>query len=290
MAINKKDIERFEKENKDYTYKRISNIISRQTKTINAVQKLGKNFNVHEGIPNIGITLNNKMNEISEKFEDAGISMFFEQIDENDTVKMGLVGKAIREDLFSRTEDSMQPLYKYCNSLEEKVAQKMENVNGGGYIRQQLLRIKEFFSPGTMERLITFSQDEKKETSKYLEEYRENDDKLHNYNLDENLKESILKYIKQRNYSSDVIPEFLEEAVEPTLRKLGLEHLVPEMQEQLDRENEHSKLQSSKSWELPPERRTEIQEKSAKIGIDFSKKLSEPQPEKKEKNNLGFSK
>lgn len=290
MAINKKDIERFEKENKDYTYKRISNIISRQTKTINAVQKLGKNFNVHEGIPNIGITLNNKMNEISEKFEDAGISMFFEQIDENDTVKMGLVGKAIQEDLFSRTEDSMQPLYKYCDSLEEKVAQKMENVNGGGYIRQQLLRIKEFFSPGTMERLITFSQDEKKETSKYLEEYRENNDKLYNYNLDENLKESILKYIKQRNYSSDVIPEFLEEAIGPTLRKLGLEHLVPEMQEQLDRENEHSKLQSSKSWELPSEQRTEIQEKSARIGIDFSKKLSEPQPEKTEKNNLEFSK
>lgn len=70
-----------------------------------------------------------------------------------------------------------------------------------------------------------------------LKKYEEIDSEIFNYNLENDLVQSLVREIanpdlRHRKHTF-VIPEILNDLVIPDLKKLGLEHLVPELQEKL---------------------------------------------------------
>ena len=60
------------------------------------------------------------------------------------------------------------------------------------------------------------------------------DEKIWDYNLKDNLVQSIVTSIRDQHLSLN-IPELLNEYIEPTLKKLGLEELIPQLQEELSK-------------------------------------------------------
>lgn len=87
-----------EKENqKKLIYDEIDKIIHDQVDLISSLEEIKSFVNIDTDAPNIGITLNNKLNELSQKFDDAGISIFSESVSEK--IEGNPVGDAIFDDI-----------------------------------------------------------------------------------------------------------------------------------------------------------------------------------------------
>ena len=93
----------------------------------------------------------------------------------------------------------------------------------------------------------------------HLLEYKNRDENLWKYNLRDNVVQSLVKCINNKQYHEFSISELLEESVTPTLQKLGLEDVIPQLQEELSKSQEQSNSSNNKSWELSPMQRLEIQ-------------------------------
>ena len=128
MGITKKDVQEYEERYKKILYKSIESIMSNMYDTLNTNRRISKKLDLDIDIdmPNIGVTLNNKINEISHEFEDAGISMFAMPNEENEFVGSNFVGDAILDDLFARFAKGSQAYTDYVSNLEEAINRRNE--------------------------------------------------------------------------------------------------------------------------------------------------------------------
>lgn len=187
-----------------------------------------------------GITLNNKLVELQHQFQNAGISMYSQKVEDYGTFKRNYVGSsfvgdAIIADLIGFASRGTQNLADYDKEKKKLTDKKVEQVQGlekASPIRKFFGKIRNFFMPIKQED-ISYTQEETEAVNTHLSEYRETDNQLWKYNLRDNVVASLVKQIRERGYHAFDIPGLLEECVILDLEKLGLGDLILQLQQAL---------------------------------------------------------
>lgn len=247
-----------EKENqKKLIYDEIDKIIHDQADLISSLEEIKSFVNIDTDAPNIGITLNNKLNELSQKFDDAGISIFSESVSEK--IEGNPVGDAIFDDITLKIYTAREYFNEYAFKIYELVKKEYEKVKSYGNFRKFLYAFENVTIYKNNEDALRIPIHILNKLHMNLEKYKQLDEELWNYNLEDNLEDSLVSLINNDEYGYD--KQDLKATIY-TLKKLGLERLIPKIEEvEKDRE---SKL-DNKSWNLTNSEKSEIQSKAKKI-------------------------
>ena len=285
MAIDKKMVEEFEKRYMDTIFNKIGEVGSKQSETIgkmtNNATQLGQS---QVSIPNTGITLNNKLVELSHVFGEAGISMFAQELEDRNDVSSSFVGDAIIHDLIDKLVLSTERLEEYSKRIEDVSKKK----NNQALALQNTSRMKKLFSEirSVLSSLfvpkkphdLSLTEEEQKQLDSSLQSYKDIDTEIWNYSLEDNLVQALVKEIagpqkfgifnKNHRYSASIVPGLLEERFMPAIKKLGLGHLVPKLQEALVEEYKK---------DLPNSEIYQIKDENMDLYVpNFSRKSKEP--------------
>lgn len=246
MAIDKKKVEEFEKQYKDTIFSKIGDISSKQFDAISQMTTNATNLGQSQvNIPNAIITLNNKLGELSHVFKKAGISMFSKELEDYDIVSTSFLGDAIIHDLIDKLVKSSDKLREYSKTIGNVSKQRNERLlalQNVSPIRKFFSRIRAFFVP-VQPIDLSLTEEEQATLDNSLQEYKDIDSQIWTYNLEDNIVQALVKEIAgsqkignfdiTHQYSASTVPGLLEENIIPDLKKLGLEHLVPKLQEAL---------------------------------------------------------
>lgn len=113
-----------------------------------------------------------------------------------------------------------------------------------------------------------------------LEKYKQLDEELWNYNLEDNLEDSLVSLINNDEYGYD--KQDLKATIY-TLKKLGLERLIPKIEEV---EKDKESKSDNKSWNLTNSEKSEIQSKAKKLADKIKERETENNTkEEKQKDN-----
>ena len=248
MNIEKISPEEFEKERKEMFFNTIQAISNRLVMKIDAEKIIYSIFGRSNlNIPNASISLNNKVVELSNLFKKADISMFYSVSGKYNIVGSSYIGSVILTDLMNRLLEATRIFSLYSNKIQEFYNQKMEKVNSKQNQAINKIISKLTGNSGTVPlKDIQFTDEEKEILDKILENYKEIESWIWNYNLEDNLVPSLVKTITEpfsedgqtfaHKYDAWNVPALLEDHIIPDLKKLGLEHLIPELEEALIRE------------------------------------------------------
>lgn len=250
MNIEKISPEEFEKERKEMFFNTIQAISNRLVMKIDIEKIIHSIFGRSSlNIPNVSISVNNKVVELSNLFKKAGISMFYSVSGKYNNVNSSYIGNVILSDLMNKLFEATDMLNLYSKKIEEICNSKVDKAKSN-----QNQAINKFVSKltgnnGTVpSKDIQFTDEENEALDKILEGYKEIESWIWNYNLEDNLVPSLVKTITEpyvengyefaHKYASYNVPAVLENCIIPDLKKLGLEHLIPELEEALIREYE----------------------------------------------------
>lgn len=233
MSVTDKQIKEFENEAKKAVYGSINNLSSQQASLILSIQRLGKHTNQITNIPNIGITLNNKLVDLSHQFEDAGISIFSQVY--GDSINSSVVGQAVIMDLVSYVGRGTQTLADYRKALTDITTPKVNEIQSlekAGPIKKFFYRIRNLFVSSAPAG-ITYTDEDTKQLNSHLQDFKAIDDELWEYNLKSNLVPSLAKYIHNQYKDFSRVPGILSEFVLPDMEKLGLSEEMSELAQSL---------------------------------------------------------
>lgn len=226
-------------------------------------------------IPNIGITLNNKLVELYQEYKEKGIQVFDIDHEMDDLPGIRILPTITFTYLINITSEvSQTELEGFLNKYKELETKKTEKINGIekskiSFIRRFSEKIWEFrarLNPDVIYELY-YSEEEVEELRDYIEFYKEFDNNLNDYNLYENISDSIIKFFEVSGYTQEQIEDLLENNIEPDLEKLGLKHQMKYIRERL---KENIQEEHLKSWELTDSEKRRIQEETASITTKVS--------------------
>ena len=244
--MDKKRVEEFEKQYKDNIFGKIGEVGSKQFESISQMTTNATNLGQSQvSIPNVSTTLNNKLVELSHVFRKAGISMFSKELEDYDVVSSSFLGDAIIHDLIDKLAESTDKLEEYGKTIGDVSKQRNERflaLQNVSPIRKFFSRIRAFFVP-VQPVDLSLTEGEQDTLDSSLQGYNDIDAEICNYNLEDNLVQALVKEIAgpqkfgefdiPHRYDAYTVPGLLEESVIPDLKKLGLEHLIPQLQEAL---------------------------------------------------------
>lgn len=268
-----------EKENqKKLIYDEIDKIIHGQADLISYLEEIKSFVNIDTDAPNIGITLNNKLNELSQKFDDAGISIFSESVSEK--IEGNPVRDAIFDDITLKIYTAREYFNEYAFKIYELVKKEYEKVKSYGNFRKFLYAFENVTIYKNNEDALRIPIHILNKLHVNLEKYKQLDEELWNYNLEDNLEDSLVSLINNDEYGYD--KQDLKATIY-TLKKLGLERLIPKIEEvEKDRESKSD----NKSWNLTNSEKSEIQSKAKKSADRIKKRETENNTkEEKQKDN-----
>lgn len=288
MSITEKDVQKYEEKYKKILYKSIENIMENMFDTINTNRRIAKklDLDVDIDLPNIGVTLNNKINEIAHEFKDAGISMFATPNNKYDFVGSNFVGDAILDDLYARLGKGSKAYSDYVSNLGETIKRKNERAKAlvpTSPIRRFFLKIRSLFAPKSIEETISFLPDEVEKLSTDISSYKNMDEEIWNYNLKDNVAQSIITSITSKGYNEETMLYMLAEDVMPTLKSLGLENLESQIKEGINETKNQEKSLSNEPWRLTQSQRIELQIKAQKFAENLSNDSHSGKNEEQEK-------
>jgi hypothetical protein len=235
MPTDNKEVREFEEKFKSGLFDKIGKMYSEQAKLISQIQKTDKYGELESDLPNIAITLNNKLNELQHEFQDAGISIYSKKHEEQGIVSPSYTGEAIMIDLVDYTNKGIQKLADYDKTMSEIVNKKNEQVQvleEASPLRKFFRRIKNLFVSTKQDDML-YTQEEADKINSYLLKYIDIDNQLWNYNLRDNVINSIAKSFRIKGYSVSSISNLLKSEVIPDLQKLGLSDLITELKKTL---------------------------------------------------------
>lgn len=267
-----------EENQKKLIYDEIDKIIHDQADLISSLEEIKSFVNIDTDAPNIGITLNNKLNELSQKFDDAGISIFSESVSEK--IEGNPVRDAIFDDITLKIYTAREYFNEYAFKIYELVKKEYEKVKSYGNFRKFLYAFENVTIYKNNEDALRIPIHILNKLHVNLEKYKQLDEELWNYNLEDNLEDSLVSLINNDEYGYD--KQDLKATIY-TLKKLGLERLIPKIEEvEKDRESKSD----NKSWNLTNSEKSEIQSKAKKLADRIKKRETENNTkEEKQKDN-----
>lgn len=188
------------------------------------------------------IHFNNKVANLSKIFKESGISIYD-----------SFVGDSITNDLSDKCTTSMHKLREYHKTLIDVSEQRHNRIRKSlipeMFFGQKIWR--KYLSRILRVQPVNYSltEEERSKIDRALGEYNKIDDDISNYQLEDNIVKSLVKqiaipktyediinhqtFVIRDRYKADEVPGLMKEKVIPELKKLGLEHLIPELQEAL---------------------------------------------------------
>lgn len=153
MLIDDKEVREYEEKCQNALFERITKIASDCDEIISYIQKTGKSINFLESdLPNLGITLHNKLVELQREFKKAGLSIYAKKYEKDGIIGTSFIGDAIIEDLLSYIPKGGQNIIAYNQTLEkisQRKAEQLQALEKVSPLRRVLGRIKNLFVPGT---------------------------------------------------------------------------------------------------------------------------------------------
>lgn len=268
-----------EKENqKKLIYDEIDKIIHDQADLISSLEEIKSFVNIDTNAPNIGITLNNKLNELAQKFDDAGISIFSESVSEK--IEGNPVRDAIFDDITLKIYTAREYFNEYAFKIYELVKKEYEKVKSYGNFRKLLYAFENVTIYKNNEDALRIPIHILNKLHVNLEKYKQLDEELWNYNLEDNLEDSLVSLINNDEYGYD--KQDLKATIY-TLKKLGLERLIPKIEEV---EKDKESKSDNKSWNLTNSEKSKIQSKAKKLADKIKERETENNTkEEKQKDN-----
>lgn len=219
-----KEQEQFDKEYKKELFENITQFSSKIDENIRLIEKSSKYTNIKTKLPNIATNLNSKLLlDIFPKFIKA--NLYFGST-------TSILGEAIIFDLIERVTNGIESLDNYSSSLSSKHSTALVKVSP---IRNVFSRIRTLFTGDI------FTKEQLKNANMHIKDYKAASKSVCDYSLEKDLPTSILAYFKDNHFPKYMVLELLEDDINPSMQKLELSHIIPEIKTQILNDKEYCK-------------------------------------------------
>ncbi len=191
-------------------------------------------------VQNAAITVNNKLVEIERLFKKVGLSLYVQYHEDVDMISNSIVGDAILADIISKLMEANDKLKKYSELLF-KIGNQFSNYYNGIY-KNIFKRIFLLYNP-LVNITIELTKEEHQQLDSFLQNYSKVENEIWNYHFEDHIVDSLVNSIvctQELNnqkitykYTAMDVPLLVAEFITPILTKLGLDKLIPQLQEKL---------------------------------------------------------
>jgi hypothetical protein len=207
-----------------------------------------------EKLPDLGVTLNNKLVEIYQQFKESKVKVFQSQ-DKNKKFVIGLVPMLVINSLIERAVDAYRNemgLYlQEAEGLQEQKEKNKEKIKEKSFITVLIIAIRTVFNEELAKKFY-FDEAEVEDVRTKLEDYKKATEDIYNYDFKTDIIDIIAEGLASQNLSLEVIEDILNSDVVDTLEKLGLSDQMPVLRQKINQIIK-SQNDSKKTWELSDE-------------------------------------
>lgn len=207
-----------------------------------------------EKLPDLGVTLNNKLVEIYQQFKESKVKVFQSQ-DKNKKFVIGLVPMLVINSLIERAVDAYRNemgLYlQEAEGLQEQKEKNKEKIKEKSFITVLIIAIRTVFNEELAKKFY-FDEAEVEDLRTKLEDYKKATEDIYNYDFKTDIIDIIAEGLASQNLSLEVIEDILNSDVGDTLEKLGLSDQMPVLRQKINQIIK-SQNDSKKTWELSDE-------------------------------------
>lgn len=207
-----------------------------------------------EKLPDLGVTLNNKLVEIYQQFKESKVKVFQSQ-DKNKKFVIGLVPMLVINSLIERAVDAYRNemgLYlQEAEGLQEQKEKNKEKIKEKSFITVLIIVIRTVFNEELAKKFY-FDEAEVEDLRTKLEDYKKATEDIYNYDFKTDIIDIIAEGLASQNLSLEVIEDILNSDVVDTLEKLGLSDQMPVLRQKINQIIK-SQNDSKKTWELSDE-------------------------------------
>lgn len=207
-----------------------------------------------EKLPDLGVTLNNKLVEIYQQFKESKVKVFQSQ-DKNKKFVIGLVPMLVINSLIERAVDAYRNgmgLYlQEAEGLQEQKEKNKEKIKEKSFITVLIIAIRTVFNEELAKKFY-FDEAEVEDLRTKLEDYKKATEDIYNYDFKTDIIDIIAEGLASQNLSLEVIEDILNSDVVDVLEKLGLSDQMPVLRQKINQIIK-SQNDSKKTWELSDE-------------------------------------
>lgn len=207
-----------------------------------------------EKLPDLGVTLNNKLVEIYQQFKESKVKVFQSQ-DKNKKFVIGLVPMLVINSLIERAVDAYRNemgLYlQEAEGLQEQKEKNKEKIKEKSFITVLIIAIRTVFNEELAKKFY-FDEAEVEDLRTKLEDYKKATEDIYNYDFKTDIIDIIAEGLASQNLSLEVIEDILNSDVVDTLEKLWLSDQMPVLRQKINQIIK-SQNDSKKTWELSDE-------------------------------------
>lgn len=207
-----------------------------------------------EKLPDLGVTLNNKLVEIYQQFKESKVKVFQSQ-DKNKKFVIGLVPMLVINSLIERAVDAYRNgmgLYlQEAEGLQEQKEKNKEKIKEKSFITVLIKAIRTVFNEELAKKFY-FDEAEVEDLRTKLEDYKKATEDIYNYDFKTDIIDIIAEGLASQNLSLEVIEDILNSDVVDVLEKLGLSDQMPVLRQKINQIIK-SQNDSKKTWELSDE-------------------------------------
>ena len=207
-----------------------------------------------EKLPDLGVTLNNKLVEIYQQFKESKVKVFQSQ-DKNKKFVIGLVPMLVINSLIERAVDAYRNgmgLYlQEAEGLQEQKEKNKEKIKEKSFITVLITAIRTVFNEELAKKFY-FDEAEVEDLRTKLEDYKKATEDIYNYDFKTDIIDIIAEGLASQNLSLEVIEDILNSDVVDVLEKLGLSDQMPVLRQKINQIIK-SQNDSKKTWELSDE-------------------------------------
>lgn len=207
-----------------------------------------------EKLPDLGVTLNNKLVEIYQQFKESKVKVFQSQ-DKNKKFVIGLVPMLVINSLIERAVDvyrnGMGLYLQEAEGLQEQKEKNKEKIKEKSFITVLITAIRTVFNEELAKKFY-FDEAEVEDLRTKLEDYKKATEDIYNYDFKTDIIDIIVEGLASQNLSLEVIEDILNSDVVDTLEKLGLSDQMPVLRQKINQIIK-SQNDSKKTWELSDE-------------------------------------
>lgn len=207
-----------------------------------------------EKLPDLGVTLNNKLVEIYQQFKESKVKVFQSQ-DKNKKFVIGLVPMLVINSLIERVVDvyrnGMGLYLQEAEGLQEQKEKNKEKIKEKSFITVLITAIRTVFNEELAKKFY-FDEAEVEDLRTKLEDYKKATEDIYNYDFKTDIIDIIAEGLASQNLSLEVIEDILNSDIVDTLEKLGLSDQMPVLRQKINQIIK-SQNDSKKTWELSDE-------------------------------------
>ncbi len=207
-----------------------------------------------EKLPDLGVTLNNKLVEIYQQFKESKVKVFQSQ-DKNKKFVIGLVPMLVINSLIERALDvyrnGMGLYLQEAEGLQEQKEKNKEKIKEKSFITVLITAIRTVFNEELAKKFY-FDEAEVEDLRTKLEDYKKATEDIYNYDFKTDIIDIIAEGLASQNLSLEVIEDILNSDVVDTLEKLGLSDQMQVLRQKINQIIK-SQNDSKKTWELSDE-------------------------------------